>query len=276
MKTQMAKVVIVTLLLIAIARAEVSTEGWKEIAEGLDTASFTVSGESLPGDAKVVIVRIDPKMWDLKLLAISETGDSAGLSAKEWCKTHNLSAAINAGMYDVDYKTHVGYMKSHEHKNSAAINSYKSAAAFDPRHDNLPPFYIYDLDVTPLKSIIGKYHTVVQNLRLIKRPGENRWPQQENKWREAALGEDSKGRALFIFCQSVMSMHDFNNLLLSLPINLVCAQHLEGGPPAQMYVKHGEVEFEMDGIHETTVIQGISRPRPIPNVIGIVPRDHKK
>ena len=47
-------------------------------------------------------------------------------------------------------------------------------------------------------------------------------------------------------------MHDLNNILLSLPIDLVCAQHLEGGPEAQMYVKVGKTEIEKIGSYETT------------------------
>jgi len=111
---------------------------------------------------------------------------------------------------------------------------------------------------------------------LIKRPGENRWSQQDRSWSEAALGEDDQGRVLFIFCGSPYSMYDFNKLLLSLPIGVVSAQHLEGGPQAQLYLKHGETVVNMSGNYESGIVEGDDFTWPIPNVIGIVPRSPDK
>ena len=49
-------------------------------------------------------------------------------------------------------------------------------------------FKIYDiekyngvLDIKKIKKIISNYNSIVQNLRLIKRPAENRWTQQQEK-----------------------------------------------------------------------------------------------
>ena len=93
-------------------------------------------------------------------------------------------------------------------------------------------------------------------------------------WSEAALGEDESGRILFIFCRSPYTMHDLNNELLRLGIGLVAAQHLEGGPQAQLYIHAGEVEFEISGSHGTSSreIDDISVSWPIPNVLGVRPR----
>jgi hypothetical protein len=249
-----------------------SPDEWISIADGLDMARFPTSEKASSGDSTIVIIRIDPSLWTIRLLAGSETGDADGMSAKKWCESYGLTAAINAGMFDLDHTTHIGYMKSRTHTNSTHLNSYLSAAAFDPKHDTLPAFRIYDLDETPLDSVLAWYHSVAQNLRLIKRPAENRWSQQDRRWSEAALGEDDKGRMMFIFCRPAYSMYDLNHILMSLPIGLVCAQHLEGGPEAQIYLKHDEVELELVGDHETGFIKSNSKAWPIPNIIGIVPR----
>ena len=93
-------------------------------------------------------------------------------------------------------------------------------------------------------------------------------------WSEAALGEDSSGRALFIFSRSPFTMHEFNRKLLSLEIGLVAAQHLEGGPEAQLYLGIGNVTHEMFGSYETSFREndGNTAPWPIPNVLGVRPR----
>ena len=93
-------------------------------------------------------------------------------------------------------------------------------------------------------------------------------------WSEAALGEDSSGRALFIFSRSPFTMHDFNQELLSLRIGLVAAQHLEGGAEAQLYLRIGGITLEMFGSYATSFREndGNVTPQPIPNVLGVRPR----
>ncbi len=150
-------------------------------------------------------------------------------------------------MFATDYRTHVGYLRAGDHVNNGRFNKYQSVAAFGPERTGLPRFRIFDLDApgTRREAILRDYSSAVQNLRLIKRPGENRWSRQKKAWSEAALGEDGAGRILFIFCRSPFTMYDLNHELLGLGIGLVAAQHLEGGPEAQLYVHVGETEIEM-------------------------------
>jgi hypothetical protein len=185
-------------------------------------------------------------------------------------------AAINAGMYGTDHRTHLGYLRSNGHVNNRRINKYQSVAAFDPRAgEDLPEFRIFDLDApgTTMKAILRDYASVIQNLRLIKRPGKNRWHRKDQSWNEAALGEDLSGRALFIFSPSKFTMHDLNNELLSLGIGVVAVQHLDGGKPAQLYIRLGDFELELVGGHQVSSNDGAGAVEtPIPNVIGVRPR----
>jgi hypothetical protein len=253
------------------------TDGpWQSLAPGMDLGTFSASQPGGSGDSRITVLRIDPDRWSLEFTGLSLNDMTSGKTARQWSKAHRLTAAINAGMYGTDYRTHVGYLRFREHLNNDNVNAYQSVAAFDPRRDGLPRFRIFDLD-TPgvsMQTILRDYASAVQNLRLIKRPGQNRWRQQEKMWSEAALGEDESGRILFIFCRTPYTMHDFNNELLRLDIGLVAAQHLEGGPEAQLYINAGEVEFEISGIHRSSLHEneGISVAWPIPNVLGVRPR----
>ena len=212
----------------------------------------------------------------MEVVGSSQTGEASGHTAREWCEQHKLSAAINAGMFKTDGRTHVGYMGSHEHVNNSKVNDYQSIAAFDPRDTKSPAFRIFDLDdpQVSMQSILAGYASAVQNLRLIKRPGNNRWTQQSRVWSEAALGEDDSGRVLFIFSRTPFSMHDLNQQLLAAGIGLVAAQHLEGGPEAQLYVHAGDVQLEQFGSYETNFKENDSNaaPWPIPNILGVRPR----
>ena len=54
--------------------------------------------------------------------------------------------------------------------------------------------------------------------------------------------------------------HDLNIEPLRLGIGLVAAQHLEGGPQAQLYIHVGDVEFDISGSHGKSFreVDGIS------------------
>jgi Phosphodiester glycosidase len=250
---------------------------WKSVAPGMDYIYVTAKKPSPTGDSRIFILRMDPNLWQLEPVGISQTGEPSGHTARDWSARHKFSAAINAGMFATDMKTHLGYMASSAHTNNSHQNNYQSVAAFEPRDfKSIPKFRIFDLDAPEVHfaDIQKNYTSALQNLRLIKRPGTNQWSQQDRQWSEAALGEDDSGRILFIYSRSPFSMHDLNNELLSAGIGLVAAQHLEGGPEAQLYLHVGNVEMEMYGSHETSFRENDSSSSawPVPNILGARPR----
>ncbi len=254
-----------------------TNSSWKTLAPGMELGYVTARQPSAAGDSRIAVLRMDPKLWELAAIGVSQTGESVGHTAREWSEKHKLVAAINAGMFAGDQKTHLGYMRFRDHVYTGHVNKYQSIAAFDPRDGkDVPRFRIFDLDApgVTLQSIQQDYDSAVQNLRLVKRPGSNQWGQQAKKWSEAALGEDDAGRILFIFSRSPFSMHDLNRELLAAGIGLVAAQHLEGGPEAQIYVHAGSFELEMFGSYETSFKENDTNsiPWPVPNVLGVRPR----
>ena len=250
---------------------------WKTLAPGMDLKYVAAEHPSSIGDSRIVILRMDPSQWQLEAVGITQTGESAGHTARAWSQGRSFSAATNAGMFATDYKTHLGYMGSASHVNNSHPNAYQSVAAFEPRgSQSLVRFRIFDLDVPGVhfQDILRDYSSVLQNLRLIKRSGLNQWSSQERKWSEAALGEDQAGRILFIYSRSPFTMHDLNEELLAGGIGLVAAQHLEGGPEAQLYVHVGTVEMELCGSYETSFKENDSNSAawPVPNILGVRPR----
>jgi hypothetical protein len=247
---------------------------WQSLSQGLDLKVLAPKTSNPTVDTRITILRIDPKLWDLQLIGADLSGEHRGHTAREWCEREKFTAAINAGMFGADQKTHLGYARLREHVYNSRLNAYQSVAAFDPQDPHAHPrFHIFDLDTPGVRfeNIQRDYASVVQNLRLIRRPGQNQWSQQPRKWSEAALGEDDMGRILFIFSRSPLSMHDLNRELLSGGIGLVAAQHLEGGPEAQLYLHVGGTELEKFGSFETSFREDDNNPLawPVPNVFGI-------
>ena len=272
----MNRTIKLTLLLFSLGSIQPGLEAqdqtWNKIDEGLEMGEFASPVPSVLGESVITIIRIDPGRYSFRLLCCDELGHSK-LTAVEWTWKYNLVGAVNAGMFLSDHKTNVGYMKNFEYLNNPKINSsYHSVVAFNPVDTVQDPFEIFDIDETDIQDISAKYHTVIQNLRLIKSPGQNRWSQQDRKWSELALGQDKHGNALLIFSRSPYSMHDLNNILISLPIDIDNAQHLEGGPEASLYISHQGTRVENMGSYESGFNENdqILDFWPIPNVIGIV------
>lgn len=230
---------------------------WRALEPGLEMVRFdTLTREQAP-DGDLVVLRVDPQRWRVRVLGPGPETGNRSLDLRQWCRRFDLVAAINAGMYQADFRTHVGYCKLDGEVINPSTNDYLSVMACDPVRPHDPPFRLFDLDEITLREIGARYRTVVQNLRLIKRPRENRWQPQGDRWAEAALGEDSQGRALLIHCASPRSMFEFNRIVLELPIDLVAAQHLEGRGQARLWI---------EGVYD----EGAA---PIlPNIIGIAPR----
>jgi hypothetical protein len=254
--------------------------GWKAVEPGMELRFLEAQKEGVQSNSPIAILRIDPALWDLEVLGTSRTGESSGHTARDWCQRHNLTAAINAGMFETDQKTHLGYLRYREHVNNSHQNNYQSVAAFDPRDSaGASRFRIFDLDApgVTFQGILKDYASLVQNLRLVKRTGQNQWGQQERRWSEAALGEDRDGRILFIFSRVALSMHDLNQELLASDIGLVAAQHLEGGPEAQLYLQAGQTKLEMFGSYETSFREDDNNAAawPVPNILGVRPRAAK-
>ena len=254
-----------------------TASGWQTLAPGIEIIRVHTRKQSAFGDSKITVLRIDPGLWELEVIGILQTGESAGHTARDWSKKQKFAAVINAGMFASDNKTHLGYLRIRDHVFNSRVNSYQSVLAFDPREGrNVPGFRIFDLDApqSSLQAILADYGSAVQNLRLIKHPGVNQWGKQTREWSEAAVGEDTEGRALFIYSRSPFSMHDLNQELLAAGIGIVAAQHMEGGPEAQLYVHAGETELEMFGSYETSFKENDQNEMawPVPNVIGVRPR----
>lgn len=213
------------------------------------------------------VVRIDPKVATLTAIAASN-GDQKPRTAAEWCKKEKLAVAINAGMFETDFSTHTGFFRADQHVNAKFwVSKYQSVLAFDHRGRA----EMFDRDAGELPAL-ESFDVVVQNLRLIKSPGLNVWPDNGKKWSEAAIAFDDRGRLLLVFSRAPFTMRDFNKKLSALPLGVVRAQHVEGGPEASLSIHAGGVNLDLSGSFETGFNENDDNQKqwPLPNVIGVV------
>jgi hypothetical protein len=202
---------------------------------------------------------------------MASSRDRVARTAGDWCTTAGLCVAINLGMFGGDGLANVGYARDGGHVNHGSWSRYRSLLVANPVHDGLPPAAILDLDQPGARDRAQDYDVAVQNLRLIKAPRKNVWSVQEKRWSEAAVGMDDEGRILFLFSRTPYSMSEFNHLLLSLPLGIVSAMHVEGGPEASLSIHTGDVEMDLMGSYETAFNENdsVRHQWEIPNVLGV-------
>ncbi|MBF0319690.1 MAG: phosphodiester glycosidase family protein [Nitrospirae bacterium] len=259
-------------ILIIAATASASADNCKRLDEGLYICEFDSPQKSGSGSSKITVVKISPAYYAFKLLTISEVGGKA-MTAKEWAKKYNLVAVTNAGMYQADGSTNVGYMKNFSHINNPKVaRSYKTTLAFNPADSTVPDVQIIDSECQNFSELKGKYNTLVQLIRMASCTGNNVWQQQQATWSISAIGKDKSGNMLLLFSRSPYTVHDFIEIIMSLPISIASAAYLEGGRQASLYISTKDVDIEKAGGYGSNYDENstFQSAWPIPNVIGIV------
>ena len=244
---------------------------WQQLAPGLELGEFKAPRASEFGDSKVRVLRIDPQRYRLRLLNASASKDGRPLSARQWSRQNGLVAAINASMYQEDYKSSVSLMRTRAHVNNPRLSKDMTILAFDRKSTDVPLVKMIDRQCEDFDVWQKKYTTMVQSIRMISCTGENVWAQQPQKWSTAAIGVDSQDRILFIHVGSPYSTHDLINILQKLPLDIARAMYAEGGPQAQLYIRTGKHEHEFVGSYEIEIQGNMKKliSRPVPNVVGI-------
>jgi hypothetical protein len=251
---------------VAAWSAPVQPVSWRVIQTGVELATIdpgpTPSGER----ERLYVVRITPASAQITVALASEA-KTEPKTAAEWCKRDRLAVAINAGMFQSDDRSNVGYLRHGRHLNNARWNDYQSVLAVDGARSSW-----IDRDGGGATQDLSGYAIVVQNLRLISKRRKNVWAQSPRMWSEAAVATDSRGRLMFLFSRAPYTMHDFNEMLLKLPLDIAGAMHVEGGPEASLSIHVPGLDLDLAGSYETGFLPNDSNHAqwPIPNVIGVV------
>mgnify|MGYP001269681339 CR=1 FL=1 len=247
---------------------------WKPIQKGIRYTRVRIPGAKNTKDPYLHVVRVEPNQVDFHIHR-AHLSTKRLLTAKQWAKRLGVPVVVNMGMYQRDLRSHVGYLRRGKKVYQRRWRkTYLSVFAFGPRKKGIPAATILDLDQKGTKQKLKLYHTVIQNLRLIKASkgrGVGVWSQKKRRhWSEAALGLDKKGRLLILFSHVMMNMWRWNRFVLSLPLGVLRAMHLDGGPPASVTISTSSFQYHGHG-GGAGIFSRYPRFRqvPIPNVIGI-------
>lgn len=247
-------------------------EEWTILAPGLELRQFAVTAGPAAGSGeRLAVLRIDPSRYAPALG--SAVTDGQPRTMKEWADDKHFLAVINAGMFRSDDRLRsTGFMRDRDVLvNSYVHPSYGAMLAFQPRDRSLPPVRWVDrrLD-SDWAQVLEQYDGIIQNYRLISRDRENLWAPSDRRHSAAAIGMDRQNHLVFVHCRQELSMHEFAQQLLDLPLDLVGAMYVEGGADAAMYVRVGDYSGRWVGEYQTSFFEASNMHFwPAPNVLGI-------
>ena len=249
----------------------ITTIPWQEAEPGLNYTEIEASIHCSIGDSKISVLSIDPNNFELELYCAGEKKEYSK-TAQQWVEEEQLIAAFNAGMFQMDGITSVGYLRKGDYRNNTRLNTpYKSLLALNPKTDSLPGARIIDLGCDNWGDWKDRYHSYTQCIRMISCEGRNVWSKQDRFWSMVCVATDFQGDVLFIFTRSPYSVWQFNQMLLKLPLNIDRVMYLEGGPEASFYVEHLALNVQKMGSYETGFNENDDNGVfwDLPNVIGV-------
>jgi uncharacterized protein YigE (DUF2233 family) len=247
---------------------------WEALEPGLDMAWFDGPGPAAGGGGRIAVVRVDPARFDLRLLNASAPGEGKLRTVRAWAERAGAVAAINASMYQEDYRTSVGLMRTHGHVNRSTLARHNAILAFDPLASGVPRFRIIDRECEDFAAVAEGYGSLVQSIRMVSCDRRNVWARSEERFSTAAIGIDRSGRLLLLHARTPWAVHDLVDALLALPLELSRAMYAEGGAEAQLYLRSGDRELELVGGFAAVAESAVDNREawPVPNVIAVVRR----
>lgn len=222
---------------------------------------------------QIFALQISPEKFRLKIFTASGHNQKKSLSARSWAKKMSLLAAINAGMYQQDYLTSVGLLQLPGHVNNPRLGKDKTILAFDAKSSSLPAVQIIDRECQSFSDLKPVYGSLLQGIRMLSCHQKNTWKPGGEKWPIAAIAITKSRDILMIFSRTPTTPYDFTETVLKSPLDIFNLMYLEGGPPAQFFIKNGDYEFEVSGSDINLGNKSkMLLSREIPNVIGVLPK----
>lgn len=266
--------------------------GFHKVRPGLELAFVELPESREKGSgALFVALRIEPKLHEFSLSMASESGASRSLAG--WSVVDNLRAGINASMYLPDKSTSTGFMRKGERLNNSNLGGRLGAFfVAGPRNKRLPKAAVLDKERPGWRELLEQYDIVVQNYRFMDSAGASLWKPGGPSHSIAVVGEDKKGRILFVLSQEPLPAERFAWYAASFPLDIKTVMYVEGGAQAGLFLRlepgdvvdadepaaslpgavavplNGGMVHVWKGWHSLLNTRGNTQA-PLPNIIGI-------
>jgi hypothetical protein len=247
------------------------------LAPGIEWCETLAPLNSVVGDSKITIIKIDPSYFNFHLLMSSEKGKKR--TVQDWADSFQLNIVFNAGMYDLNsgWKSR-GLLQGFAHSNNAQLHTdFNHVISFQPKDSSELPFFVYDLTCDNWELAKKKYNCYAQGLRMIDCSHCTiGWNKRKQSCSMLVCAMDPSFNMYLIFSRSPYTHNQMIAFMSAMPFQLFNAIYLEGGPETSLFIKTDQQKVERLGSY----VSG-SYPKDtnrqfwkLPNVIGLSYKIH--
>lgn len=240
--------------------------------EGLTIERIPGPAHDAPGDGLVTLVRIDLARYRLSLITEMEN-EGAWRTLPAWAEAEHLVAGVNAAMFEENGRAS-GLLVDEGVERAPDDPRFGGVLAFDPVDATDAPFVMVGRDCpgVDLAQLRARYRSLVANYRMLDCGGAPIAWVDQSVYSAAAFARDREGRFVIIHAETAYLMRDLSRTLGDPALGLTDVHYVEGGPKASAWLDDGTGALSLVGSRHEDDGRIVRGPRPIPNVLGVLPR----
>jgi hypothetical protein len=214
---------------------------WESVGRGMALSEGRALYGARFGPPEVLVVRADPKIWELAPYYSGEGGTdpkAGARSARNWAREiPGAALVINGGQYYAD-RTSMGRLsRSGKAVEPRAHPKWKGFVSSGPGVPGVKPFAVADQELPRAGEDPESYLNVIQSYMVLDRLGQVRVASSDKMASRTAVGEDSEGRICVVLASGAMTLSDLALVLADLEI--FPSVSLDGGFESQMALRRG-------------------------------------
>jgi len=243
---------------------------WRALRPGLEFATLRGEPYCRYGSSTVGALRLDPARVALHVRHFMREPELKPLDILEWQRRTGALAVFNAGQYYGDY-SYMGLLASGgEVVSRRAHPTFQAALVAGPRGGG-PRARVLDLAAERLDPDSLGWAEVAQSFMLFGPDRAIRVRRSDQVAARTAVAEDRGGHIVVLTTEGGYTLHDFAQLLETLPLELTRAMAMDGGREAEMVVSAGRFRYASFGQweHGRTVREAPEPPVTLPAVVTV-------
>jgi hypothetical protein len=250
---------------------------WEAVSQGLEIGRLKATSFIRLGSNEIVIIRFDPKMFDVVPYAAAEKENESSRSLISWAEQIPQAVAVfNSGQYYPDGRF-IGLLRKDGQKLGSGLHHNWQAVLLSggPDESTFPKTTIFDLQFDDFNPDETPYRYAVQSFMLLDRLGFPRVRQSDRLASRTVVAQDKQQRMMIIMAPGACTLYELALLLKNSNMEIAQAMSLDGGFESQALLRLNPDNLVVYGawvVNERRQYYQESLRLPLPSVLTLIPR----
>lgn len=213
---------------------------WREVAPGLEFATFRGEPYCRRGSAAIAVLRLDPERVRLRVHHYTQAQGANDLEPPDvvqWQRRTKAIAVFNAGQFYPDWK-YMGLLSSRGRWVSRTAHVGYHAVLVADRPGPGEGARVLDLASIPTAPESLTWNEVAQSFMLFDSTGALRVRRSERIANRTVVGEDQHRRIVVMVTEGAYTLADLAFVLQNSSLRLRHAMSMDGGRESELVVAH--------------------------------------